>query len=165
MSIPRNTCADVFDSSSCVDSEKGCITIDKQLSIADKSREYTLQPLINSKVCVIWPAPFGSGILKRERRKQLAAQLKAGELWDAGCIPDLTFTNEIGCHFSHKTVFKRFRAAVAYRVLPIFVLTICGILTQLPRFGLVMMRKRFSSRWFTPQPASRSTKTLSQRRV
>ena len=103
---------------SCVDTKKGCITIDKQLYMPDKGGEYTLQPLKNRKVRVIWPAPFVFDVLKREHKKQLAARLKAGELWDTGNIPDLIFTNEIGGHLSHKTVYKRFKAAVALSGVP-----------------------------------------------
>ena len=102
----------------CVDTEKGCITIDKQLCLPDKGGEYTLQPLKNRKVRVIWPAPFVFDILKRERMNQLAARLKADELWDVGNFPDLIITRKIGCHLSHKTVYKRFKTAVALSGVP-----------------------------------------------
>ena len=103
---------------SCVNVEKGCITIDRQLYMPEKGGQYSLQPLKNRKVRVIWPAPFVFDILKRERMKQVAARLKAGALWNTDGFSDLVFTNDLGGHLSHKTVYKRFKAAVALSGIP-----------------------------------------------
>ncbi len=102
----------------CVDFEQGSITIERQLYMPGKGGEYTLQPLKNNKVRVICPAPFVFDVLKRERKKQLAARLKAGEAWDWQGLPDLVFTNELGGHLSHKTVYKHFKVAVALSGVP-----------------------------------------------
>ena len=103
---------------SCVNVEKGCIIIDRQLYMPEKGGQYSLQPLKNRKVRVIWPAPYVFDILKRERVKQVAARLKAGELWNTEGFPDLVFTNDLGGHLSHKTVYKRFKATVALSGIP-----------------------------------------------
>ena len=103
---------------SCVDFEKGCITIDRQLYMPEKGGSYSLQPLKNRKARLICPAPFVFDVLRRERKNQLAARLKAGEAWNTENFPDLVFTNELGGHLSHKTVYKRFKAAVAKSGVP-----------------------------------------------
>lgn len=102
----------------CFDAEKGCITIDRQLYMPDKRGEYTLQPLKNRRLRVIWPAPFVFDALKRERIKRFTTRLKAVELWDFGSFPDLIFINEIDGHLSQKTVYKRFKTAVALSGVP-----------------------------------------------
>jgi integrase len=101
-----------------VDFEKGCVTIDKQLYMPEKGGSYTLQPLKNRKARLICPAPFVFDVLKCERKNQLAARLKAGEVWNTEGLPDLVFTNELGGHLSHKTVYKQFKAAVAKSGVP-----------------------------------------------
>ena len=103
---------------SCIDFEKGCIIIDKQLYMPEKGGRYTLQPLKNRKARLICPAPFVFDALKRERKNQLAARLKAGEVWNNEGLPDLVFTNEMGGHLSHKTVYRQFKAAVAMSGVP-----------------------------------------------
>lgn len=103
---------------SCIDFEKGCITIDKQLYKPDKGGEYTLEPLKNRKTRIIWPAQFVFAILKRERTKQRANRLQAGSKWDEGNLPGLVFTNEFGKHLAHTTVYKRFKCAVAESGIP-----------------------------------------------
>lgn len=103
---------------SCIDFEKGCITIDRQLYMPDKGGEYRLEPLKNRKTRVIWPAQFVFTVLKRERRRQMSNHLQAGGMWDEGNLPGLVFTNEFGRHLSHKTVYKHFKEAAAEAGIP-----------------------------------------------
>lgn len=98
---------------SCIDFERGCITIDKQLYMPEKGESYRLEPLKNRKTRIIWPAQFVFTILKKERAKQLSNRLKAGSMWDEGNLPGLVFTNEFGKYISHKTVYKQFKRAAA----------------------------------------------------
>lgn len=98
---------------SCIDFDKGCITIDKQLYMPDKGGEYSLEPLKNRKTRVIWPAQFVFRVLKRERLRQMSNRLQVGSKWDEGNLPGLVFTNEFGRHLSHKTVYKQFKQAAA----------------------------------------------------
>lgn len=103
---------------SCIDFERGCIIIDKQLYRPDKGKEYTLEPLKNRKTRVIWPAQFVFTVLKRERSKQLSNRLLVGNLWDEGSLPGLVFTNEYGKHLSHTTVYTNFKKAAAASGIP-----------------------------------------------
>lgn len=103
---------------SCIDFQKECILVDKQLYMPDKGGEYSLQPLKNRKARVIYPAPFVFEVLRREKKKQAEARLLAGPAWNMGQFPDLVFTNELGGHLSHKTVYKRFKKAVTASGLP-----------------------------------------------
>lgn len=103
---------------SCIDFDKGCITIDKQLYMPDKGGEYSLEPLKNRKTRVIWPAQFVFTVLKRERFRQASRRLQVGSQWDEGNLPGLVFTNEFGKHLSHKTVYRQFKHAVAEAGIP-----------------------------------------------
>lgn len=95
---------------SCIDFEKGCISIDKQLYMPEKGGKYTLQSLKNRKARIIYPAPFVFDALRRERIKQNKARFAAGNMWDEGDLPGLVFTNEFGRYISHKTAYKRFKS-------------------------------------------------------
>lgn len=104
---------------SCVDFTNGCIKIDKQLYMpTEKGGSYSLQPLKNRKTRVIYPAPFVFDVLRKEKRKQAEARLLVGRAWDDGGFPDLVFTNALGGHLSHKTVYKHFKKAVTASGIP-----------------------------------------------
>ena len=49
-------------------------------------------------------------LLKRQRHKQIEQRLKAGELW-AGA--DLVFTDELGRHLMHHTIYHNFKRVVS----------------------------------------------------
>lgn len=101
-----------------VDFDKCCITIDRQLYMPPKGGSYTLEPLKNRKVRVIYPAPFVFTILKRERAHQLQNRLQAGSMWNEGDLKGLVFTNGFGRYLSHKTVYKHFKKAVEASGIP-----------------------------------------------
>ena len=102
----------------CIDFDKGCITIDKQLYMPSKGGEYSLEPLKNRKTRVIWVAPFVLDALLKERKKQNMNKLQAGSLWNEGNLPGLVFTNELGGHLSHKTVYRQFKRFVKLADVP-----------------------------------------------
>jgi integrase len=48
----------------------------------------------------------------------VAARLKVGELWNTDGFSGLVYINDLGGHLSHKTVYKRFKVAVALSGIP-----------------------------------------------
>ena len=103
---------------SCVDFETGYITVDKQLYMPEKGGRYTLESLKNNKTRTICAAPFVMEVLKRVRKEQLEARIRAGHLWDCGYFPDLVFTHDTGRHFTHKTTYKQFKRMVELTGVP-----------------------------------------------
>lgn len=94
----------------CVDLDKGTITINKQLQKVRGSKgEYTLVPTKNSRGRKITLAPSVLAILKRVRRTQLENKMRYGECWeDSGFV----FTDELGRHLKHQTVYLDFKEVV-----------------------------------------------------
>lgn len=93
----------------CVDFEKGRLLIDRQLYQPPKGGSYTLETLKNDKTRSLTPAPFVMQALKEERRKQLEARLLAGEARDEGKFKGLVFTNALGGHLAHGTVYNHYK--------------------------------------------------------
>lgn len=56
--------------------------------------------------------------MKDERHKQLEARVRAGEVWNEGSLPDLVFTNTIGGHLAHGTVYNQYKKIVAQVGIP-----------------------------------------------
>lgn len=94
----------------CVDLNKGMLLINKQLQLVRGTKgEYALVPTKNSKGRSITVAPFVVTALHRVRRSQLEDRLRYGECWaDSGFV----FTDELGCHLKHITVYKNFKKVV-----------------------------------------------------
>ncbi|MBQ8237370.1 MAG: site-specific integrase [Oscillospiraceae bacterium] len=94
----------------CVDLAKGTILINKQLQVVKGSRgEYTLAPTKNSKGRTLTAAPFVVSVLRRVRHRQLSNRLRYGECWaDTGFV----FTDDLGNHLKHVTVYKSFKKVV-----------------------------------------------------
>ena len=94
----------------CVDLAKGTILINKQLQVVKGSHgEYTLAPTKNSKGRTLTVAPFVVSVLKRVKHRQLENRLRYGECWtDSGFV----FTDELGGHLKHVTVYKQFKKIV-----------------------------------------------------
>ena len=95
----------------CVDLAKGTITINKQLQkVRGTNGEYTLAPTKNGKGRTLAIAPSVVTTLKRVRLRQLENRLKYGECWeDSGYV----FTDELGRHLKHQTVYLDFKQVVA----------------------------------------------------
>lgn len=91
-----------------VDFEQGIITIRRQLQRGrGKGSAFYYESLKNGKTRRIVPAPEVMDRLKAVRIKQNTARLRAGSAWSN---PDnLVFTNEIGQHLHHTTVYRHFK--------------------------------------------------------
>lgn len=100
----------------CVDLDKGTILINKQLQLSRSTKgEYVLVPTKNSKGRSITLAPYVVSILRRVRRCQLENKLRYGECWEnSGYV----FTDELGCHLKHNTVYKNFKEIVSGMGIP-----------------------------------------------
>lgn len=94
----------------CVDLTKGTILINKQLQVVKGSHgEYALAPTKNSKGRTLTVAPFVVSVLKRVKHRQLENRLRYGECWtDSGFV----FTDDLGAHLKHVTVYKAFKRIV-----------------------------------------------------
>lgn len=103
----------------CIDFQRGIIHINKQLQ-KDKNKGggYYFAPLKNNKSRMITPAPSVMDMLQNHRRAQLAKRVRAGTLWDDGGFGDLVFTNDLGGHLSHKTVYRHFKELVMRAGIP-----------------------------------------------
>lgn len=95
----------------CVDLTKGTILINKQLQLVRGSKgEYRLAPTKNSKGRTISIASSVVSTLRRVKHKQLENRLRYGEYWeDSGFV----FTDELGHHLAHITVYKNFKKIMA----------------------------------------------------
>lgn len=94
----------------CVDLTKGTLLVNKQLQFVRGKKEYSLVPTKNSKGRRIALAPFIVTVLHRVRYSQLVNKMRYGECWsDSGFV----FTDELGCHLKHITVYKSFKKVVA----------------------------------------------------
>ncbi|MBE5811813.1 MAG: site-specific integrase [Clostridiales bacterium] len=88
----------------CVDFKAGSIHVYRQLQVLHG--EYSFQPLKNDKDRTLFPAEYVMNMLKKHRQHQLEVQVKAGEFWNN---PDnFIFTNEVGRHILHQTIYKQF---------------------------------------------------------
>lgn len=91
----------------CVNLSKGTILVNKQLQrIPSSGGEYRLVDTKNSKGRKITAAPSVISILRQVKHKQLECRLRYGECWvDSGYV----FTDELGHHLKHKTVYDDFK--------------------------------------------------------
>lgn len=95
----------------CVDFERCTLYINKQLQKTQKvGGDYVLVPTKNSRSRLITVAPFVIRLLQRRQKEQEKERLTAGDAWSN---PDrLVFTNGIGSHLVHITVYKEFKEIV-----------------------------------------------------
>ncbi len=101
----------------CVDFTRGTITVNKQLQKAlGGGSVYNLVPTKNGKGRVIAPAPYVMNLLKVQHRNQARWKLLVGPLWEDD--RDLVFTDEMGKHLSHHTVYQNYKRVVASIGLP-----------------------------------------------
>ena len=95
----------------CVDFDRGTVTINKQLQKTTTGGSvYVLVPTKNGKRRVIAPAPDIVDLLGTQKQRQAEWKSNAGPLWEDS---DLVFTDELGKHFSHHTVYQNFKRVVA----------------------------------------------------
>ena len=95
----------------CIDFENGVILINKQLQKEKKiGGKYILAPLKNDKSRKITAASLVMEVLRKERKKQIENRIKVGSLWHNK--ENLVFTNELGEHLAHGTIYKNFKKIV-----------------------------------------------------
>ncbi len=95
----------------CVDFERNTLYINKQLTKTHKvNGEYVLSPTKNGRSRLITVAPFVMQILSHQRDTQETLRIAAGEAWSNPS--QLVFTNELGGHLTHMTVYKDFKEIV-----------------------------------------------------
>lgn len=95
----------------CVDFTHNTLYVNKQLQKTKKvGGEYALVPTKNSRARVITVAASVLALLKKQKSQQAQAQLLAGSEWENRW--GLVFTNELGGHLTHFTVYKHFKGAV-----------------------------------------------------
>ena len=95
----------------CVDFDRCTLYINKQLTKTHKvGGEYVLSPTKNSRSRLITVAPYVMQILQRQKELQEAQRIIAGEAWSNPAR--LVFTNELGAHLVHLTVYKDFKEIV-----------------------------------------------------
>ena len=104
---------------SCVDFDRGTITINKQLSHPrQKGDAYRFSSLKNDKPRTIRPAPYVMNVLREYRKRQLSNRMLAGSLWNDCGLPDLVFTNETGRFLTYTAVWRRYKQVLAASGLP-----------------------------------------------
>ncbi len=95
----------------CVDFEKGTILINKQLQKSKKvGGEYILAPTKTDKNRTVTVAPSVIGILREQMKDQESWKTTAGSAWQN--VWNLVFTNALGEHLCHFTVYKRYKEVV-----------------------------------------------------
>lgn len=91
----------------CINFKNGTIFIYRQLQKIDG--EYRFVSLKNDKSRRIMPAPAVMRVLQNQRQIQNEWKLKAGIAWENS---ELVFTNQLGGHLAHFTVYKHFKKIV-----------------------------------------------------
>lgn len=95
----------------CVDFENETLYINKQLQKTRKvGGEYALVSTKNDRTRLIPAAHSVMAALKKQKSKQAQMHLLAGAAWENK--DNLVFTNELGGHLTHMTVYKYFKDVV-----------------------------------------------------
>lgn len=95
----------------CINFERGTIRLYQQLqSIKQKGDQYAFGSLKNGQARTIEPAATVMDVLRKVKTQQIEWQQRCGDVWDNP--HGLVFTNEIGGHLCHYTVFKHFKKVV-----------------------------------------------------
>lgn len=97
----------------CVDFQKGTIFLYRQLQHI--KGKYQFSTLKNDKTRTITPAPFIMSMLKEVKRTQAEWKIRAGVLWQEG---GFVFSNKLGGHLTHSTVYKKFKRIMKKLGLP-----------------------------------------------
>lgn len=95
----------------CVDFDNSTLYINKQLQKSKKvGGVYQLVSTKNDRTRLIAVAPSVITALKKQKSQQAQMQLLAGSAWDNK--DNLVFTNQLGKHLTHMTVYKWFKKVV-----------------------------------------------------
>lgn len=90
-----------------IDFAAGIITVRRQLQLI--KGEYIFSTTKNSKPRQVAPAPFVFDFLREQQTMQDEWKAAAGRYW--GNADDLVFTNELGEHIVHRTLYQHMKAA------------------------------------------------------
>lgn len=94
-----------------IDFENGTIHVCRQLQRDYSSKEYIfLDETKNGKDRIAAVAPYIVGVLREQRTQQNIWKLAAGEAWSNP--HDLVFTDHLGGHLKHHTVYGHFKKIV-----------------------------------------------------
>lgn len=95
----------------CVNFESGILTISTQiLRDHNKGGGYFTAPLKNDKMRTITPAPSIMAKLQNHKQKQEEMRQHAGDAWENS---GLVFTNALGQHLKHVTIYKNYKRIVS----------------------------------------------------
>ena len=95
---------------SCVDFASGTITVNAQLlRDYNKGGGYFIATVKNDKMRIITPAPSIMAMLHQHKHKQSGMRLQAADAWEDN---DLVFTNALGQHLKHVTIYKNYKRVV-----------------------------------------------------
>ena len=95
----------------CVDFQHNALYVNKQLQKTKKvGGQYALAPTKSGRSRMITVAPSVMNLLKKQKSQQAQMRLLAGKAWNNSL--DLVFTNELGGHLSHFTVYIHFKRIV-----------------------------------------------------
>ena len=98
----------------CIDFQNGQISVVKQLKRERKlthENEYRFDSLKNGKSRVIVPAPVVFEALRKVKKIQTENRLKHGTEYDNK--DNLVFTDDVGSHLCHPTVWRQFKKRVS----------------------------------------------------
>lgn len=94
-----------------VDWKKGTLHVCRQLQKVPRSKEYRfIDKTKNGEDRFVSLPPAVMNVLRQVQRQQTEWRLAAGEAWDNP--HDLIFTDRLGGHLKHHTVYNHFKAAV-----------------------------------------------------
>ena len=95
----------------CVDFASNTIYVKQQLQKTQKvGGTYTLAPTKSGRSRTITVAPTVMELLKMQKARQQQLQQQAGPAWENPW--NLVFTNDLGGHLCHVTVYKHFKSVV-----------------------------------------------------
>lgn len=95
----------------CVDFDNSTILINAQLQKDYSTGKYVFVPYVkNDKARTIAPAASIMALLHEHKRKQASQRELAQEAWEES---DYVFTNELGQHLKHVTVYKNYKRILA----------------------------------------------------
>ena len=83
-----------------------------------KSIKIKMNPTKTDNMRTIVPPDFVMDLLRRQRAKQAEWKLKAGPCWEGDALGDFVFTDELGHHLIHRTVYNQFVKIVEDAGLP-----------------------------------------------
>ena len=96
----------------CIDFQHNAIYINKQFQKTKKvGGTYCLTPTKNNRSRTILAAPSVMALFRKQKSQQAQMRLLAGAAWNNSW--NLVFTNELGGHLCHCTVYKKFKAIVS----------------------------------------------------